>query len=311
VHAQDKTTPLPAGYPNKSIRAIVGSSPGGGSDIVTRAMAQKLSERLGRPVVVDNRAGGNGVIAMNIVAQSAPDGYTILSAGNLLVLNGAFRKVAYDIRTAFDPVVQTSSQPYLLLVNPTLPAKSLKELIAYAKSKPGALSYGSSGAGSVNHLGSELMKSMAGIDLVHVPYKGNNPVLIDLISGQIQVGFANGISSGPHVRSGKLKAIAVASLQRMLSFPDLPTMSESGLPGFELSNSYGLFAPGGTPPAVLRALNEEVGQIMNSPEMKERLVADGAEPTPVLSPPATRERFVNEITKWEKFIKASGIKAAE
>lgn len=311
AHAQDKAAPLPAGYPSKPIRAIVGSSPGGGSDIVARAMAQKLSDKLGRPVIIDNRPGGSGVIAMNIVAQSAPDGYTLMSAGNLLVLNGVFKRVAYDIRTAFDPIAQMTSQPYLLVVNPSVPVKSLKELIAYAKSKPGALSYGSSGVGSVNQLGTELFKSMAGIDLVHVPYKGNAPVLVDLISGQIHVAFATGLSSGPYVRTGKLTAVAVAGLKRMQSYPHLPTMSESGLPGFELSNSYGLFAPSGTARQVLSMLNREVSQIMNSLEMKERLVADGAEPAPFLSPEATKERFLNEIAKWEKFVKASGVKAAD
>lgn len=311
VHAQEKPSPLVAGYPSKPIRVILGSSPGGGSDIVARAMAQKLIEKLGRAVVVDNRAGANGVIAMNIVAQSTPDGYTFLSAGNLLVLNGVFKRVAYDIRTAFDPVAQMTSQPYLLVVAPSVPVKSLKELIAYAKSKPSTLSYGSSGVGSVNHLGTELFKSMAGIDLVHVPYKGNGPVLVDLISGQIHAAFATGFSSGAYVRSGKLTAIAAADVKRMQSLPHLPTMAEAGLPGFELTNSYGLFAPRGTPRQIMRMLNREVGQIMNSPDMKERLVADGAEPAPVLSLEATRERFLDEIAKWQKFIQSSGLKAAE
>jgi tripartite-type tricarboxylate transporter receptor subunit TctC len=311
VHAQEKQAPLSAGYPSKPIRAIVGSSPGGGSDIVTRALAQKLSEKVGRPVIVDNRAGGSGVIAMNIVAQSAPDGYTLMSAGNLLVLNGVLKRVAYDIRRTFDPVAQMTSQPYMLVVNPGVPVRSLKELIAYAKSKPRTLSYGSSGVGSVNHLGTELFKSMAGIDLVHVPYKGNAPVLVDLISGQIHVAFATALSSGAHVRSGKLTAVAAADVKRMQALPHLPTMSEAGLPGFVLTNSYGLFAPGGTPRHIMRMLNQDVGQIMNSPDMKERLVADGADPAPILSLEATRERFLNEIARWQKFIDASGFKVAE
>jgi len=204
-----------------------------------------------------------------------------------------------------------TAQPYLLVVNPGVPAKNVNELIAFAKSKPGALSYGSSGTGSVNHLGTELFKSITGMDLLHVPYKGNSLVLIDLISGQIQVTFATRLSNGAHVRSGKLRALGVASSKRMQSFPDLPTLSESGVPGYELTNSYGLFAPAGTPKTILSALNREVSQIMNSPDMRERLVADGAEPAPVLTPAATRERFVNEFAKWEKVIKISGIKAGE
>ncbi len=306
--AQPKPGPLADNYPNKTIRVLVSSAAGGGNDVVARAMSQKLGERTGQSVVVDNRAGGNGIIAMDTLAQAAPDGYTLLSTGNLLVLNGVQKKVPYDVRTAFDPLAQMTLQPYLMVVIPAMPVSTVKEFIAYAKTKPGALNYGSAGVGSVNHLGTELFSSATGISLVHVPYKGNAQAFTDLVSGRIQLVWANGLSSGPFIRSGKLKAIAVASLKRMHALPDVPTVSESGVADFEMGNSYFLYAPAGMPRPIITALNREVIQIMNASDMKERLAADGAEPGISGTPAELKSKFLKEYGLWESFLKTSGIK---
>lgn len=306
--AQPKPGPLADNYPNKTIRVLVSSAAGGGNDVVARAMSQKLSERVGHAVVVDNRAGGNGVIAMDTLAQAAPDGYTLLNTGNLLVLNGVQKKVSYDVRTSFDPLAQLTLQPYLMVVIPSMPVGTVREFIAYAKGKPGALNYGSSGVGSVNHLGTELFSSTTGISMVHVPYKGNAQAFTDLISGRIQLVWANGLSSGPFIRSGKLKGIAVAGLKRMQALPDLPTVAESGVPDFEMGNSYYLYAPAGMPRPIVTALNRELIQIMNTPDMKERLATDGAEPGMSGTPAELKSRFVKEYALWESFLKTSGIK---
>ncbi len=306
AHAGEQAPKLPGGYPGKPIRILVGSSPGGGTDLIARLAGQKLAESWNATVIVENRAGGSGVISMNILAQAAADGYTLSIAGNSLILTGAQGKLPYDIRTAFDAVAQLTSQPYLLLVNPALPVQSVKDLLAYAMGRPGALNYGSSGAGSVIHLGTELMNSMAGVKMTHVPYKGVGPALLDAIRGQIQLLLANGIAAAPHLKSGRLKAIAVTTRQRTRLFPDLPTVAEAGVSGYELSNMYGVYSPSGVPRPIQSALNREFARIFNSAEVKERLAADGAEAAAASSPAQFRKLYLGEIDKWAIFIRSSG-----
>ena len=296
------------GYPVKPIRIVVGIAPGGGLDTMTRLGAQKLSERWGKTAVVDNRPGGGTILGMDIVAQAPPDGYTLLGASDTLMLNGVFKRAAYDVSKAFIPIVQLTTQPYVLVVNPSLPARSVKDLIAYAKSKPGALSYGSQGLGTTGHIGWERFKFMTGLDIVHVPYKGAAPAVIDVISGQIQMTFSNTVTSGAHLRSGKLRGLAITGPRRTPLFPELPTVSESGVPGFELSNSYAYFAPAGTPRGIVRAINAVVVQGMNSPETLKSLAADGSEVVPAATPEEFKAKFDREYRELEKLVKAANIK---
>lgn len=298
----------PAGYPAKSVRVFVGSSPGGGVDMITRGVTQKLAEHWGQSFLVENRTGGGGVLAVTLLAQAAPDGYTLYGGGSQVVTATPLKKVPFDARVVLAPVVQMTSSWYFLLVHPSLPVKSVKDLIALAKKRPGTLNYGSAGAGAVSHLGMELFRSRAGFEAAHIPYKGNGQALIDLVSGQVQMLFTSTISGTSHVKNGKARAIAVTSLKRLQAYPELPTVSESGVPGFEMDNRYGLYAPAGVPAAIQLALNREVGQIMNSPQMRDRIAADGAEVAPPGSPSEFRDRFAKEIEMWEKFIKTSDIK---
>ena len=307
-HAQKPAAPSPGGYPAKSVRVMVGTSPGGGVDTITRSVAQKLSEQMGQSFVVENRTGGGGVLAVTLLAQAAPDGYTLYGGGSQVVSATPLKKVPFDTRIVLAPVAQFTTSSYFLLVHPSLPVRSVKELVALAKQRPGTLNYGSAGAGSTSHLGGELFKFRTGIDLMHIPYKGNGQALIDLVSGQTQMMFTSTISGSPHVKSGRARAIAVSSLKRVPAYPDVPTVSESGVPGYELDNRYGLYAPAGVPAAILNALSREVGQAMSSPEAKARVVADGAEVAPPNTPAEFKERFAREIDMWEKFIKSSGIK---
>jgi tripartite-type tricarboxylate transporter receptor subunit TctC len=299
---------LPGGYPAKPVRIMVGSSPGGGVDAITRAVAQKMTEHWGQSFVVENRTGAGGALAVTLLTQAAPDGYTLYGGGSQVVTLTPLKKVSFDTRVALAPVAQFTSSFYFLLVHPSLPVKNVKELIALAKRRPGALNYGSAGTGSASHLGTELFKSLIGVDVMHIPYKGNGQALIDLVAGQTQMMFTSTISGAPHVRSGRARGIAVSSLKRLSAYPDVPTVSESGVPGFELDNMYGLYAPAGIPVPVLNALNAEVGRIMHSPEVTKRVTADGADVAPPNSPSQFRDRFVQEMEMWEKFIRTSGIK---
>jgi tripartite-type tricarboxylate transporter receptor subunit TctC len=302
-HAQDK----PAGYPTKPIRIIIGIAPGGGLDTMTRLGAQKLSERWGQPVIVDNRPGGGTVVAMDLVVKALPDGYTLLGASDTLMMNGVLKRAEYDVRNAFIPIVQLTTQPYMLVVNPSLPAKSVKELIAHAKAKPGTLNYGSQGLGTTGHIGWERFRYMTGVDIVHVPYKGAAPAVIDVMGGQIQMTFSNMVTSGAHVRSGKLRGLAVTSPRRGQIFPEMPTVAES-VPGFELSNSYGYYAPAGTSPTIVRAVSAVVAQAMNSPDTVKLLAADGSEPIPPTTPGEFKAKFAREYAELEKLVRAADIK---
>lgn len=305
--AQQKTE---AGYPARTVRILVGNAPGGGIDITARAVSQKLTERLNRSFVVDNRPGASGIIAMDVAAKASPDGYTLLvTSGSLISSANAQKKVAYDVRTAYAPVSQLASLCYMLLVTPTLPARNVKELVALGKRNPGQLNYGSSGVGGAGHLAGELFAHTAGLKLVHVPYKGGGLVLTDLIVGQIQLGFTATISAMPHVRSGKLRALAVTSPQRAKALPEFPTVMESGVP-FLLVNWYGLFAPAGTPPATVSLLHQHVVQALAAPEIDAMLAKDGAEAAPSPSPAAFSAVLAKEVEHWNKIVLLPGFAEA-
>jgi tripartite-type tricarboxylate transporter receptor subunit TctC len=301
--AQEK----PPDYPAKPIRVIVGIAPAGGLDTMTRLAAQKLAERWGQSVIVDNRPGGGTVIAMEMVAKASPDGYTLLAASDTLMLNGVLKRASHDVRTTFIPIVQLTTQPYVLVVHPSLPAKSVKELVALAKRKPGALSYGSQGLGTTGHIGWERFKFMTGADIVHVPYKGAAPAVIDTISGQIQMTFSNTVTSGAHLRSGKLRGLALTGARRTPLFPDMPTVAEAGVPGFELTNSYAYFAPAGTPIGIVRAINAVVTQGMNAPETLKALAADGSEVVAPATPEEFKSKFDRQYLELDTLIKKVGI----
>ena len=298
----------PGGYPGRTVRVLVGTSPGGGVDAITRGVAQKLTEHWGQSFVVENRTGGGGVLAVTLLAQATPDGYTLYGGGSQVITATPLNKVPFDTRVVLQPVAQMTASWYLMLVHPSLPVKTVKEFIALAKRRPGTLNYGSAGTGSATHLGGELFRSRAGIDIMHIPYKGTGQSLIDLLAGQTQMVFASTISGSPHHKSGKARAIAVTSLKRLPAFPGLPTVSESGVPDYELDNIYGLYAPAGIPPAILAALNREVVRIMHMPDMRGRVTADGADPAAPNTPEEFKDRFAAQIAMWEKFIKTSGIK---
>src|SRR5688572_30665893 len=307
AHAQAPAR-APGGYAQKPVRIIVSSAPGGGQDVTTRPVAQKLSEALGVSVVVDNRGGASGIIAMDVTRQAAPDGYTLMVGATSMILMAVTKKVSYDIRHVFDPVVQMTSQPYLLVFHPSVPVSTPKDFVAYAKTKPGMLTYGTSGPGSLHNLGMELFQSQTGTKLIHVPYKGSGPALVDLVAGQIQLMFTSTTSGAGLVKNGKLKAIAVTSRQRVPVFPELPTLAETIAPGYELGNHYSIFAPTGTPKAVLALLNREVGRIVNTGDVKEKFAADGAQPAPAVSVDQFKRAYHGEVTKWEKFTRQTSVK---
>ncbi len=302
VRAQDK----PVGYPAHPIRLIVGVPPGAGNDTITRVGAQLLSDRWGQTVVVDNRSGGGTVIAAELGAQAPADGYTILSATDTLMLLGALKRVSFDIRTAFEPIVVMTTQPYILVVEPSLPARSVRELIAYSKTKQ--LSYGSSGIGTTVHLGMERLAVLSGGKFVHVPYKGTAPALVGVMSGEINMVPASAISGAAAMKTGKVRALAVMGLKRVNAFPDLPTVAESGFPGFKIVNSYNLFAPVGTPRPVIAAINRVITDGMNTPQMVQKLAADGSEPGERMTPGEFKAQFAKEYAEAEKQAQALKIK---
>lgn len=294
----------PSGYPNRPVRVLVGTPAGSGSDLMTRAVAQKLSERFGHSVVVDNRPGATGAISLQMGTQAAPDGYTLvaLSAQNVTAM--LLGTVTTNISKELTPVGMILSQPYLMVATPSLPAASVKELIALAKAKP--LVYASSGVGSVVHLGMELFKSMAAIEMTHIPYKGSGLSMIDVMGGRVNLAITNTLTASPLVRSGKLKTLAITSPQRVQAMPDVPTVAET-VPGYDLRSWYGLLAPNGTPAAVVLTLNREVSAVVNAPEMKERLAADGAEAAPPNTPAQFRALILAETQRWGKIINNLGL----
>jgi len=297
------------GYPNKPVRLVAPFVPGGPTDIVARVVAQKLGQNLGQTVVVDNRGGASGAIGCEIVARSAPDGYTLMigSSGNLAVAAALFAKLPYDPAKDFQPITQTTAGPQIVVVNPSVAAKSVQELIALARANPGGLNYASGGAGTTTQLGPELFKSMAGIDIVHVPYKGTGQALTDVLSGQVQMMMSSLLPAMPHVKSGKLRGLAVTSLKRSAALPDIPTVAESGVPGFETTSWHGMVVPARTPKAIVHRLHAEMVKMLNQPEVKALFLNQGME-TVGNSPEEFGAYIRHETEKWTKVIKTIGLK---
>ncbi|HEV2976540.1 MAG TPA: tripartite tricarboxylate transporter substrate binding protein [Casimicrobiaceae bacterium] len=296
-------------YPSKPIRLVVPFPAGGTTDILAREVGQRLSLSLGQPVVIDNRPGAAGNIGSELVAKSAPDGYTLLMAtvGTHAINPNLYARIPYDHVKDFAPVVLVAGVPNVLEVTPSLPVHSVADLIKLAKEKPGQINFASSGSGTSIHLSGELFKTMAGVDMTHVPYKGSAPAITDLIGGQVQVMFDNLPSSLQQIKAGKLRAIAVTSAQRAPALPDIPTIAESGLPGFEATSWFGIVAPAGTPPTIIARINADVNQWLQSPEAKEKLLAQGA-----VAAGGSPEQFAayihTETEKWARVVKASGAK---
>jgi len=294
----------------QNVRFVVGFTPGGPSDILARALGAKLTDTLGQPVVVENRPGAGGNLAAEVVAKSAPDGNTWLLGNNsILATNAAlYSRLGYDPVKDFAPVALVGIQPNMLVVHPSVPAHSVAELIAYAKQHPGKLNYASTGAGVASHLSAELFKAMAGVDMVHVPYKGAQPALTDVIAGQCQVMFATSASAIPYVKAGRLRALAVTTAQRSPSLPDLPTVAEAGVPGFESITWHGVVVPAQTSTAVVDRLNRAINGALRQPDLRERLEGLGVEVVGG-SPQDFAAYIAREIPKWTKVVKDSGAKA--
>jgi tripartite-type tricarboxylate transporter receptor subunit TctC len=292
-------------YPDRPVRLVVGFPPGGAADILGRMAAQRLSAGLGQQVVVDNRGGAGGLIATEITARASPDGYTLLFTSIPHVINPhLYSKVTYDALKDFVPVIQFVSVPLMMASSPSLPAKTVKELIALAKAKPAQINYGSGGSGSSSHLAMELFKSMAGIDLVHVPYKGTGPLITDMLGGQIGLTIASAVPLSPQVRSGKLRGMGVTGPKRSPAFPDLPAIAET-VPGYEVVNWFGIVAPAGTPRAIVNRINSELNKGLQSAELVKTLGAHTAEPVGG-SPEAFGKVIRSDFAKWAKVVKASG-----
>ncbi|MEO7727785.1 MAG: tripartite tricarboxylate transporter substrate binding protein [Burkholderiales bacterium] len=298
-----------AEYPGRSIRYIVPQGAGGSSDTLARLVTQKLSESLGQQVVVDNRPGATGNIGTEIAARAAPDGYTLLQVATSLATNPALSvKMPFDAVRDFAPITLLSQSPNLWIVHPSLPARNMRELIALAKTRPGEINYSSSGTGSSQHLAGELLKSLAHIDIVHIPYKGSPPALIDLLGGRVVLMCSTIAPAMPLVKSGKLHALAVTSLKRSAAAPAIPTVAESGLAGYEATAWQGVLAPAGTPREIITRLNTELVRVVNQPEVRRQLSEQGYEPAGN-SPEQFAEYIKTEIAKWTRVIKAAGLKA--
>lgn len=296
-------------YPSKPIRLVLPFPPGGVTDLLARAVAEKLAPRLGQPVVVDNKPGAGTVLASDLVARAPADGYTLLMAASSLgTAPLIYEKVSYDAVKSFTPVTQVASVVHVLVVNPQMPVNSVKELIAYAKANPGKVNYSSTGTGTSTHLEGELLKSMADIYMVHIPYRGSGPALIDLVSGQVSVMIDAYGSSSPFIKAGKLRALAVTTAKRSQSVPELPTMHESGLPGYEAMPWLGLVAPAGTPQPVVDRLHREVAKVLEDPEIRTKFKGWGLDI--IGNTPAEFASFIQrDIKQWERVIKGANIKA--
>ena len=297
-----------AAYPSRPLRFVVPFTPGGSNDIFGRVLGQRLSESMGQPVLIDNRPGAGGLLGAGIVAKAPPDGYNLMIHSTSFTTNVALQpKLAFDPLRDIAPVTQLGAGSLLMTVAANSPVRSMQELIAAARARPGALNYGSSGTGGVNHLATEVLNRMAKIDTVHVPYKGIGPAVADLLGGQIQLLLSGIPNVMPQVKSGRLRPLAVSTARRSPFLPDVPTMAESGVPGYAVTLWWGLFAPGGTPRPIITRLNAEVARILESAEMRERLAAEGAEPTP-MTPEAFARIVREEIEFWRRIAREAGVK---
>jgi tripartite-type tricarboxylate transporter receptor subunit TctC len=296
-------------FPTKPVRLVAASAPGGGIDLIGRVLAQRLSEAWSQQVVVDNRAGSGGVIAIGIVTQAAPDGHTLLthSVGASYV-GTLYRNAPFDVTRDLTPIALTASQPSVVAVHPSVAATSLRELIQLARAKPGAITYGSGGAGGAAHMGTELLLSQAQLKMIHVPYKGTGPSTAALLSGEVNMAMVGVITAAPHAKVGRIRALAVTGATRSPVMPDVPTVSEAGVPGYEFSGWYAIFAPAGMPAPLVTRLNVDVNRALQNPETKQRLAGAGVEPLG-----GTQEEFARyfraEVAKWQKVIGEAGIRA--
>lgn len=296
-------------FPAKPVRFVVPFATGGASDIVARAVGAKLGEVWGQTIVIDNRAGGSGMIGSELVARAAPDGYVLLIVEPTFAITpGLFSKVPFDVVKDFAPVVQLGQAPQVLVVHPSVPVKTVKELIALAKARPGQLNFASPGTGTTGHLGLELFKMMGKVDMVHIPYKGAGPAVADLLGGQVSVALVSVSSAQTNIKAGRLRALGVTSAQRFAGAPEIPTIAEAALPGFDTLQWWGIVAPRSTPPELVNKIAADAGRLVNSADMKERMLALGAEP--VASSPERFGVFIrDEIDKWGRLVRASGAKA--
>jgi len=304
---------LPAGqaaaqnYPAKAVRLVVPFAPGGGADISARTIAQKLTERLGQQYVVDNRAGGGGNVGTEYVVKAAPDGYTLLLVSSSYGANPSLYKLSFDPVSGFEPITLVSQQPFIAVVHPALPVKSIKDLVALAKARPGEIAFASSGAGGIQHLALEYFRSAAGVDILHVPYKGGATAHTDLMAGNVQMTFGTILSTLSLVQTGKLRALAVTTAQRTAALPNTPTMIQAGIPGFVVTGWYAVLAPAKTPKTITGLLNREIVALLQAPDVKERLAKEGS--TVVASTPdELTDHLRSEISKWEKVTRNAGIR---
>ena len=298
----------PSRFPSKPIRLIVPFPPSGSNDIIARFVAQQMTGRLGQQVIVDNRAGADGIIGTELAARSPADGHTLVIVSRTYTMNPALHKLPYDPLKSFAPVALLASGPNVITATPSLPVKTVKDLLALAKAKPGQLRYSSSGIGGFNHFSGELFKTMAGVDIMHIPYKGGGPAMLDVMTGQVELTFGTLIQGLPHIRSGKLKALGVGSAKRFSGLPEVPTVSESGVPGYDASMWWGILSPAGLPAPIVAKLNSEINAILREPEMAKRLSAEAAEPV-IDTPAAFGSLIVKDIALWSRVAKQTGIKA--
>jgi len=296
-------------YPSKPIRLIVPFAAGGGNDAVARLVGKRLADSLGQPVLVDNRPGAGGVVGAELAAKSAPDGYTLFlgGVGSHAINPNLHRKLPYDPVRDFAPVELLAQAPLVLVVHPSVPARDIAEFIAYARANPGRLNFASNGNGSSSQLAAVMFDAMAGVDMVHVPYKGLSPALADLLSGQVQLMFSSVVAILPHIKAGKLRGLATTGAKRLASLPELPTIAESGLPGYEASSWYGILAPAGTPRAVVDRLNAELTKALDQPEVRASLIAEGAEPAGG-SPEVFAQHIRSEMERLGKLIRDANIR---
>jgi tripartite-type tricarboxylate transporter receptor subunit TctC len=294
-------------YPVKPIRLIVASSAGGGIDLLARVMAPRLSELIGQPVLVDNRPGAGGTIGYEYGIRAAPDGYTLTIISSTYTVNPSFYTLKFDPVADCTPISQLVKFPHVVVAHPSLPARGIRDLIALAKANPGGITFGSSGQGAIVHLSTELFMQMAGIKMTHVPYRGGGPALNDVIAGQISLVFAPAQTALPQIKAKRVRALAVSSKERLASAPEIPSIAESGVPGFDLSSWHGLIAPRALPPAILERVNRDIGSMLRSREVEERMQADGVSPAPT-TPGELRARLQKEIATWKQVVARAHIK---
>ncbi len=294
-------------WPTRPVRIVVPSPPAGGTDIIARVLAEHFSKAFKQQFFVENRPGAGNMIGIESVARATPDGYTYLLTASTLSLNSVlYKKVSYDPIKDFAPITLAATAPNVLIVNPSVPAKTLQEFIALAKKQPGKLTYGTPGIGTSPHMCMELLKSMAGIDLQHIPYRGTVPALTDVMSGQISAMFSNALSAKPQIEAGKVRALGLTTLKRSGTLPEIAPIAEVGVPGYEATQWYGFLAPAGTPPAILKQVHAEAMKALHSAEMREKLAYDGAEPVGT-TPEAFATHIRDELDKWRRVAKAAGI----